>query len=532
MHASASDAAERLVDTAGLPSNEALERSGAVIGRIHIDHRDVFDLTDPKENRALYRLANRLHARTKRNVIAERLLFKSGDPFSSRLLEESERLLRGERFLGEARIRATRVVDGKVDIDVCTRDVWSFNPGISYGRGGGKNRVGFELQEINLLGTGIELSLDHERNVDRTTDAIKLKDKHAFGGRNTLELGYSNNSDGSSWRVGFERPFYALDSRWAAGAHIEEIAQVDSLYQLGEIFERYKTEGRDAEIYGGYSTGLRDGWVRRWSVGATQYQRAFLPATDTRGTGLLPADRDFVYPWLGFEMLQDNYDVWENRNQIGRREDVLLGTRVSARLGYAASSFGSDRSALLYQASLSHGFVPAADDTLLLETSISGRRESGRDANLRWDSSARYFHQQSDNSLFFAKMQGSWGRNLDLDDTYLLGGDNGLRGYPLRYQGGDRRALLTLEQRYFTDWYPFRLFRVGAAAFFDIGRTWGYDGLGTPNYGLLKDVGVGLRLGNTRSSLGNVIHIDLAFPLDGPNTIDNVQLLIEARSEF
>ena len=114
----------------------------------------------------------------------------------------------------------------------------------------------------------------------------------------------------------------------------------------------------------------------------------------------------------------------------------------------------------------------------------------------------------------------------------LLGGDNGLRGYPLRYQAGTARALLTLEQRYYTKWYPFRLFHVGAAAFFDMGRTWGTDVTGLESDGLLKDVGIGLRLGSSRSSFGNVMHIDLAFPLDGGDDIDSVQLLVQTKASF
>ena len=63
----------------------------------------------------------------------------------------------------------------------------------------------------------------------------------------------------------------------------------------------------------------------------------------------------------------------------------------------------------------------------------------------------------------YASLSGLYGYNLDVDNLVQLGGDTGLRGYPLRYQGGDKRALLTVEQRCFTDWYPFRLFRVGGA---------------------------------------------------------------------
>ena len=170
--------------------------------------------------------------------------------------------------------------------------------------------------------------------------------------------------------------------------------------------------------------------------------------------------------------------------------------------------------------------------TLLLTAQLEGRYEDAGVANLRLKGGVRYYRQQSERRLFFATFDGEYGRHLDRDQQVLLGGDNGLRGYPLRYLGGERRARFSVEQRYFTDWYPFRLFRVGAAAFFDAGRTWGDDGLGPPMTGWHKDVGFGLRLGSSRSGLGNMLHIDLAFPLDGDSSLDNVQFLIETHRAF
>ena len=120
----------------------------------------------------------------------------------------------------------------------------------------------------------------------------------------------------------------------------------------------------------------------------------------------------------------------------------------------------------------------------------------------------------------------------DPEEQLLLGGDNGLRGYPLRYQAGDQSALVTLEQRFYTDWQPLKLFNVGAAVFVDSGRTWGRDEFAAPPAGWLTDVGLGLRLGSVRSGLGNVLHIDLAVPLVRQPDIDSVQLLIETRGSF
>ena len=121
---------------------------------------------------------------------------------------------------------------------------------------------------------------------------------------------------------------------------------------------------------------------------------------------------------------------------------------------------------------------------------------------------------------------------LDLDNLIEQGGDTGLRGYPLRYQTGESKLLVTVEQRYYTDWYPWRLFRVGGAVFADVGRVWGPSPVNEPRQGWLKDVGFGLRLPLTRISSTKVVHFDVAFPLDGDDSIDSVQFLLEAKSGF
>lgn len=517
----------------GLPSDEFLESSGAVIGEIRIENQNVFDPNDEREDKSAYRLANRLHITTRESVIREGLLFQSGDHYSRRLLDESARLLRSARFLGEATIEPVRFADGRVDVEVRTRDVWSLNPGISYGRRGGKDHYGIELQDVNLLGLGIELTLDHDRTVDRVTNSVEWKDSHAFGPHSELFLRYAKSDDGTGWAASYERPFYALDTPSAFGFRAQQVDRIDSLYRLGGVEERYRVRGHEDQVYWGRSSGLHDGWVRRWSVGVSRDQQRFSEAESEVGAALLlPQDRRFVYPWVGVEWLQDDFTTRENHNQIGRIEDIELGLRFQARVGFASSSWGSDRDAWIYDASASRAWVFSDDQTVALQTSARGRWESGHSRDALWEGSARYYHPVNERNLFFGKVELAAGHELDLDHRLLIGGDSGLRGYPLRYQAGSRRALFTVEHRYYTDWYPWRLFRVGAAVFADVGRAWGTDPAGSDQLGWLKDVGIGLRLGNTRSSLGNVVHIDLAMPLDGAASIDKLQLVVEARREF
>jgi hypothetical protein len=517
--------------TPGVPSDAELEADKAVIGTVMIDNQDIFNLQDPKDDTWLFRLANRLHIKTRASVIRAQLLFRPGERYSRRLLDETERILRADGYFYDAWIRVTAYHDGKVDVRVTTKDVWTINPGFNFGRSGGSNSTGAQLEDVSFLGTGIDLAVSHSSNIDRTSNQVTVTDQHLFGTFTAASLNYADLSDGHLREFSAQSPFYALDTHWAAGVYGLNDLQTDSLWDRSAIIDQFADQHSGAQIYGGLSEGLSNGWVRRWSAGLTYDEHLFSPVSTWAGPTLVPEDRRFVYPWIQFDLIQDDFlRIW-NHDQIARTEDFYLGTAASARVGWADSAYGSSQSALIFQSNASSGWR-AGGSTLRLFGDFSGRVEDGRLRNGVMDGSVRYYVEQSKNWLFFTTLLATKGWNLDLDDQILLGGDSGLRGYPLRYQDGDARALWTVEQRYFTDWYPFRLFRVGGAVFFDAGRTWGTEPLAVPNYAWLTDAGFGLRLGNARTALGNVVHVDVAFPFNGDATISRIQFLIQTEHSF
>jgi hypothetical protein len=522
-----------------VPPPAELEKSGAVVGEIAIHVKDIFDLEDPRENRRLYRLANKLHRTTREQVIANQLLFKTGDRFSQHALDESARLLRQNRYFNDAQVRAVRYQDGRVDVEVVTHDVWTLNAGIGVGRSGGANTTRFLLQDTNFLGTGKAVTLERETNVDRTTSLFQYDDRALWGTHGVLSLSYSNNSDGHERSLSLAEPFYSLDTRWAAGTAASTADRVDSLYELGHITDRFRHQQEFFELHGGLSSGLVNGWARRWTAGFAYQHDRFGPAAGFAAPSLLPGDRTLSYPWVAFDLVQDQYLKARNLDQIQRTEDLHLGSQLHLSLGYASTAYGADRDAAVFDSSLSTGFKPSRDQTFLFSSGLSGRWEtSGNQSrnrgaeNVVLSTNARYYLRDFGEHLFFVTVEAAAARHLDVDNQLLLGGDTGLRGYPLRYQDGDRRALITLEQRFFTNYYPFRLVRVGGAVFFDAGRTWAGESGRAPSFGLLKDVGVGLRLSASRSGLGNVVHLDLAFPLDGDRSIKRVQWLVRTKSSF
>ena len=518
---------------ADLPSDEELVRQGARIGEVRFDARELFDAASADEDTSLARLGNRLHITTRQSTIEDQLLFRSGDLYQPGLLDESARILRDTRYLRDAQVRPVAFHDGVVDVEVTTQDVWTFNPGISFGRKGGENSSGFELEELNFLGTGTALGIGFRSDVDRDSKLIHYRDRQLGSSWWDLDAGYSDNSDGRMAQFSLDHPFYCLGSRWASGVSFLDDERTDSRYDLGEVVDRFQTHENFSTIYWGRSGGLQDGWARRLSAGLTYEDHAFSPVPGaTAATALLPAGRTLVYPWIGTEWVEDAYYTARNRNQIEKTEDYSLGWRARAQLGYATESLGSDRNAVMLAATVSKGLELSERQSLSFGVDTRGRVESGEVTGGLLTADARYYFRQSPRRLLFLNLSATAGSNLDADQQILIGGDNGLRGYPLRYQSGEGRWLFTAEQRLFTNWYPFQLFNVGGAVFYDMGASFGRDPLGSPSQGLLRDVGFGLRLGTSRSAIGNVLHIDVAYPLDGEDPVRKVQFLIETRKSF
>ena len=505
---------------------------GTPIARVVLVQENIFDLSKEGESNWLYRTMNRLHIVTRPATIRSQLLFAEGEGFDPRLMAESERILRQNKYLYDASISPTMNSDGELDIDVLTRDVWTLTPEISISRGGGENKTVFGVEESNLFGTGHRIFLSHEDDVDRSGNVFGYYDRQLGASWTALSLNIAENSDGHSYFGSLERPFYALDTRSAAGLSYYDDDRRSTYYDLGDEAAEYRHQREYYLAYGGRSQGLASGWVRRFTYGGAHDNNVFSPVPDPEYQQVVPDDRKLVYPFLGYEVLEDRYETSMNHNQMDRSEDFYLGTRLAVTLGWADTGFGSDRDALLYTLSANHSIGSLKHRALLLSGNFSACNEGGSTANSKLDLIATYYWTQSEKLLFFTHLMSTIGNNLDADNIVEIGGDNGLRGYPLRYQSGESSLVLSIEQRYFSDWYPFRLVRVGGAVFMDVGRTWGPNAIDSENLGWLTDIGFGRRFAPTRLGTTKVFHLDIAFPLGGTDDIDEVQFLFKAKRGF
>jgi len=518
-----------------LPSLNELEALGVSIGTVNIQIDNVFDTSDPAEDKRLYRWANRVHRTTRPSVVEDILLFDRNESLVEQLIAESARLLRERQFAADADITASNYdpVANTADVDVWIRDAWSLEPDLKLSRGGGENEFAIGLEEDNLLGLGKLMTLAYSSDVDRDQRFFSFQDNNLFRSRKRLGISIADRSDGRQFRFAAGRPFFALDARWSITSETLDDQRVNPIYDLGKVIDEFRRDTRFLSIQGGRSTGLVDGKARRWLAGLSFEEHEFRPNPGFDSPILLPENRKLVYPWAGIQLIGDDYRQVSELFDIGRTEDIALGLNLFARVGVASPQLDSDRRALLLDFSAERGWEPRGPGSLfLLSAQASSRAESRDFRNTIISLNGRYMQRNLGDELFLVSFRTVLGNQLDSENQILLGGDNDLRGYPLRYQSGERSAIVNIEQRFYTDWYPFRLIRVGYAFFFDAGRVWGDDPRNTPNLGTLYDVGLGLRLTSPRSSSRSVVHIDLAFPINAPVDIDDVQLVVEKKASF
>lgn len=516
----------------GIPGFAELESAGTVIRQIRIKPENIFDLSDSEENNWLFRLANKLHIQTRPQVIEQMLLFKVGERVSKQKIEETERLLRNNRVLYDVEIKPLAYVDGLVDIEVATRDTWTIDVAASVSRSGGNNDTNFGLSEYNLLGTGLRVGFSRKSDADRRGREFEVFYPHAFDGWTSISYAQGQFDDGKRKSAAILRPFYSLDTRWAAGAVWNTNDRIDSIYNSGETVSQYRHRQEFAEVFGGWSPGLIDGWTQRYLIGARVRDSVYLAEPGRTPPALLPMNQDLHAVFFRHELVEDRFVKLKNRDQIGRPEFFRLGFTSQLQIMRSLESLGSTRAAWLYSAFVSNGFSFASRRDLLVNGVAERRIASTGLPMTQIGAAVRYYIPHGSDKLFYAALSGDRISGGGIADQLLLGGHNGMRGYPSHYQAGERRALLSIEQRAYTDWYPFRLLRIGGAAFFDYGRAWGGLNQNTSNPGWLADVGVGLRIALDRASFGNVLHADIAVPLNRTPEIKSVQFLVKTEVTF
>ena len=410
-------------------------------------------------------------------------------------------------------------------------------PTISFGRKGGENTYSFGLKDRNLLGLGIDAEIESYTNVQRSGYKV-ITTIPLYQKMNTdLTLKFADNDDGKQQALRLNKSFASFNTQYAYNIAFNEESRIDTIFQNDNEQTIFAHQLSYKNISYGWLEENNTNTVFRVNLGFTQDQSLFdLPPDDYLQENLpvnqLPKNREFIYPWLGIEYIEKNFQKLSNIHLITQIEDFNHGWQINSSFGIGNGK--NNYSAwLFWQANIKKGFAFSQESLLLMNLSMSGDIYDAGSNRIFASINTEYFHKLSKNWGFYFNNVNVVSDNQYQDKPITMGGNAGLRGFPLQYQHGENSIKLTSELRYYPQLNVFKLFDLAGALFFDAGKAFGDVINENVEKNWLYSSGIGLRLYSPHTGGNhNIIHLDLAFPRSNNPTIDSVEIRVQAKKSF
>lgn len=507
------------------------------VSKIVVVSNPIFDESDP-DAFFIHRWANYLHINTKEYVVRDKLTFSENDTVTQKDLDESQRLLRAEPYIRDAKVYFSEkdpqsdVPPNDESIIIETWDNWSLLPTASFGSSGGDTRFSFGVKEDNLFGTGIRTRLKYQSDESRTGYKFAFEAPVSFIDHGIVAAEFYDNSDGQAKHVYVSKPFYSLNTDTMYSAEYLDDSRTDTLRQNGEDINEYAHTVDYLNLQYGWLINRNNDHLSRFITGVTQDRHEFAHST-IYPNAELPQDRDFMYPWVAYEYVQDDFHILNNVHLIRNNEDFNLGWHHYIQLGIETNDIRDNQPVgyhVKWQTSRGYKF----DEHLwLLAMGATSTLGTTQKDSYQASVQAEYFYQINPKWTGYAKAWASLSNNTYLDLTKGLGDETGVRGYPNEYQQGDNQWSLTAEIRNYPNINLYQFAELGWAVFTDVGQASGGP-LAANNEvsGPLGSIGIGARIYSSRSSYGNVAHIDFSLPYTGGDSVNSWEWRFLVKQSF
>lgn len=481
------------------------EPAAPLIRSVHVARDDVFPNITGRP-RFLYRWANALHVITKESVVRREILFRAGQQLDLDLLDESERRLRRLPYLGAVAITIDSIAVDSIDITVVTSDQWTTLTSTILSSGGGRTTYGGALEEFNLLGYGKQFFAEasHEKS-EGTTLTFRYRDPQLLSSRWTAEANIVDGPFAQVFSGQIVRPFFSPDTKWAWRVEGVDSDRIRREFDSGRESNRFRRRVSSILFAGERAFGARYRKTRLRL--AYQFQdRAF---SAVPGTATMLPESELIHRTAARLRIERLAFTEETRiDRFLKTEDITLGSITTFGLGRTGlpAPNGVKRFELLLARHQVHQI--AADQYLFATAAMQTFFEKETRLNLR----LRYYNRMMSWQTLALNAEFDYAKDTE-EVPFVLGGDSGLRGFPARQFPGNKRLLLNLEDRFFT---PLKILTVaiGGVIFADAGNVWQESQtVGFSDINL--SVGVGLRLGYTKSPNSRVGRIDFALPVRG-----------------
>jgi len=235
-----------------------------IIRNITIETLDPFGFSAENKNsfptNKLEKIGNALHIKTKNWTIRNLLLFNKNEELDSLLIKESERLIRGQRYVRSVKILPVAIPNCKDSIDVSIRvlDTWSAAITGSYAN----NVSNFDINERNFIGLGHEFDINYLKSLDNST-----VNNYGYDSKYTIPNVFNtfintsvaskkdlNNNSYKSIKV--DRPFFSTFTHWAGGMYFDYKSFNQILFDQNSSAVTQNFNTNSYSFWGGHSFNI------------------------------------------------------------------------------------------------------------------------------------------------------------------------------------------------------------------------------------------------------------------------------------
>lgn len=473
------------------------------------------------------KLVRKLHSTTEPPLIARYLLLHAGGRCDELRRAESERILRAQPYLVDARITPYDDGQGGVLLEVNTRDEFSTIVDMA-ARARSPYVTAFRFGEANLAGRGLYVSGQwYDGGAYRDGWRGRITDYQFLGRPFQLTLDASRDAVGYNWWTDLTHPFFTdlqrLAWRASTGGHEDftELMRGDVAPNALFFHRRYASLGGVARLG---APGRLSLFGLSMSLERADVEPRVSVLTDTGEVadfgpplGFAPNAR---YP--GQRTIRLN-SLWGIRNvrflgatgfdALTGRQDVRQGFQLGTVVGRGLGAIGS-RDDDLFTSVDAYVGMGTARNFAAAELRGEGRHDFDRG---RWDgvvaSGRAAWYVVPDarwRTVTSVEYGGAWRPRVP---TQLALGatDGGVRGFRNAYAAGGQRIVARLEERPVLG-TPFDLGDLGAALFVDAGRTFAGDAPYGVRSGTQAAIGVGV-LGAFPPRSRRLWRVDVAKPV-------------------
>ena len=284
------------------------------IRKINIKTLDPFGYseidTSKKPKNYAEKVGNSIHIKSRNFAIQNVVLLKKNQPYDSLIVNETERLVRSQRFVRRVDITSELVGQNKdsVDITISILDSWSLIPNANITN----SRATYELTERNFLGSGHlwDNRYQHDLNDKKRAFSTRYVIPNFKNSYIQTTINYQIDLENNYTKfINSERRFFSPFTKWAGGVFLENRLRRDSLPDYINNYALQTFNFNTIDLWAGYSFPLKN----------RQYKNP-IP------TNLVTTLRFLNITYL--EDIDENYDVI---NFFANEKLWLTGIGVSSR---------------------------------------------------------------------------------------------------------------------------------------------------------------------------------------------------------